>query len=252
MKLKLIATFVLCSFGLSVQPLSENSAKWGAAGGSAALGAATGAFMYCILLGKHSGMGSGTRLVMSGIAALASGGFTWSLLDQFLNSMTPTGRFSAAHKMISLADMDSVVARNFNSESELLNHTNARFGTSWPLIRAQDHLILIRTNLLHAITLLNITFNESEGKNEYGDLPQRCLIRKRKALETITTIEGRLSSISCCKDYNFQANLYTKYLEKEREDHVKNDEKIREEWHSRHEKDPGLKQNVVVSRKYQD
>jgi hypothetical protein len=135
--------------------------------------------------------------------------------------MTPTGRFRAAHKMISLADMDSLIARNFNSESELLNHTNARFGTSWPLIRAQDHLMLVRTNLLHAITLLNIAHNESEGKTDYRDLPQRCLTRKIKALEEITIIEKRLSSISCCKDYTFQANLYAKYLEKEHDEQIK-------------------------------
>lgn len=195
-----------------IKPLQETTAQIGSLGSSAVLGVAAGTIIYNTIL-SNSDASKKAKLVISGITGLLVCSLSLHKLDEIFNSMTPSGRFSTAHKIISFAEADSLVARNFHSESEFLKHAHARFGTQWPLIYAQKQLISLRTNVLNAVNLLALSYTESEHKSEYDDLPQRCQARQKKAYIALSIIEDHINWIRENKEYIFQKTVYEKHLE---------------------------------------
>jgi len=230
MKHKIAVALLILGLSSQVNPIHENTAKYGSIAGGAVVGATAGALMYFVGLG-NSTMGPGGKIVISTLTALGTGGLTWYLLDQYLNTLTPTGKFHAANKMISLAEIDSLLARNFESEQEFHNHSTARFGTSWPLVLARKHLTNIRDNLTKALQLLKESYAEAQGKFEYSDLSHRCKDRERKATELKVILEYKLSYITQNNNYNTQITLYENHLEEQKKREAKTREKARERMH---------------------
>lgn len=251
MKHRYIMAF--CSLALVNSPLCaihENTAKIGSIGGGVAAGTLS-AWLTSLVLNQSS---QSTKLVVSGLVGLGVGGISWYLLDKYLHTLTPTGRFRAASDLISFVETDSLTVRNFQISEEIISHVNGRFGTSWPLVLARNQFMTMRNSLATAYSLLSASSNEAAGKLEYGDLCARCKAQQDKIAILADKIEQRLNVLVNDSAYQFQVSLHEKHLEKERnrqlkerEIAAKQNQKRQDRWHDSFEKnkDRELKERLA-------
>lgn len=229
----------LLSPNTSVSPISENTANIGSIGGGAAVGALS-AWLTSLALNQRNAtndkLSPATKLAIAGLVGAGVGGLTWYGLNQYLHTLTPTGRFRAASDLIMFAETDSLITRKFQSVNEIVSHANGRFGTSWPLVLARDHCMTIRNSLSTAYSLLSAANSEAMGKIEYGDLCARCSAQQDKIQAMADLLEQRVNAVVEHESYQFQVKLHEEYLEQQRALAAQREEKQRDRAHESYEK----------------
>jgi len=215
--IRLFATVLFCSV-TQVQPVSENTAKYGSIAGGVVVGGLTGAGTYYYLTrAMQPGMNANTAMLVSVLAGGAAGGLTWWMLDSWLSSLTPRGKYKAATKLVGYVEADSLVNRDFSSEEELVSHVNARFGTAWPLALAREQSMSLAASLNSARGLLASAYQEASGQPEYVTFCSDCKNLEVRIDQLAKRIEPRVNVIVNHKDYHFQVKLHEKHLEAERQ-----------------------------------
>ncbi len=240
MKRRYILTLIsLLSLNTSVSPISENTANIGSIGGGAVTGALS-AWLTSLALNQRNAtndtLSPSTKYAIAGLVGAGVGGLTWYGLNQYLHTLTPTGRFRAASDLIMFAETDSFITRKFQSVNEIINHANGRFGTSWPLVLARNHCMTIRNSLSTAYSLLSASNSEAMGKFEYGDLCARCCTQQNKIQVMTELLEQRVNAVVENESYHFQVKLHEEYLEQQRALEAQRQEKQRDRAHESYEK----------------
>jgi len=238
---KMISLGIAFSVCLSFQAnsISEQTAKIGSIAGGAAIGAVTTAGTYLLIKDSEVASSFIAKIAIAGIAGACTGGITWFILDQLLQKMTPIGRFNAADIIVNYVNLDSIIARNFSSPKDFESHVSARFGTSWPLVMARNHMNRMLESLAQAYQLLEHSHNEAQGTARYGDLPHRCKEMQGKIGMIRQAIDDRMDLIvgnQLHERYQFQVQLYEKHLEASRKRKAKRQEKYSDQLHEALEK----------------
>ena len=242
------------------KPISETTAEVGSAAGGVALGAFVGGVTYLALdANRDLRNNGGTKILISTFAGLGSGVIFWWALRNHLYTFTPREKLRKAERIISTIEMDSLIARNFQTEEEIVRCINARFSSSWPLISSRTQF----TNFIGGLNvardvLVNARREMRADSSRYPGLLKQCdeLLAKVPAIARL--IEDRLSIITDHKDFNVQLKLFRKHEEAERQRQheyglqsnlLSHDswEKTKDRWHDSSEKnqDRQQKQNIV-------
>lgn len=218
-----IALVSLLSVNSSTHPISEKSATYGAIGGGVAVGALS-VWLTSSVLSKQamtSYSSPATKIAFASFAGAVAGGFSWQLLNQYLQKLTPTGRIKTANELIYFVETDSFILGHFQTVDEIVSHTNGRFGTTnWPLVLAHNYCITIHNSLSTAYDLLSTAINEVQNRPNCGDLSARCKVQLTKISDFAATLDEYVNALVACKEYQFQVSLY--------EEHLKEEERTRE------------------------
>lgn len=226
MKRNIVALSLLTSLAIApntTHAISESTAKIGSAAIGAVAGVSTGAITY-FSLGK---MNTAGKIAIATIAGAALGGLSWWGAYEILHSMTPEGRFVAAQALISLVELDPVINREIYSLDEFKGQISVRFGTSWPLVRARNHLITRSNNILEAQNLLNSCIKEASADSMQVNLVDQAQKLRAKIPALVGAIEERMALITQNYDYKDQVRLYENHLEEERNrEHISKEKQL--------------------------
>lgn len=212
--------------------ISESTAKFGSVAIGAVAGVGTGTITYCAL----SEMNTAGKIAIATLAGATVGGLSWWSAYHFLHSMTPEGRFVAAQQLISLVELDPVINREIFSLEDFKGQLSVRFGTSWPLVRARNHLITRSNNILEAQNLLNSCIREASADSMLGNLVDQAQKLRSKIPALVGAIEERMALITQNYDYKDQVRLYENHLEEERRREHISKEKQLDRLHTSYEK----------------
>ncbi len=213
-KKTLCASLLTFCLSIPIKPISETTAHVGSAVSGIAVGAITGAAIY--LKGFDRTSNQMVRLGVSALTGAAVGGLTWYFVYQWLHSLTPPGRVAAAQLIIQHIGADRLASLGMDTQ-ELEAHVTARFGSSWPLVHAREHLMSMSTSLSIAQELLTKAYNEAQEVATYAALCNQCTQLNDKIAAYAATIEQYLVTITKNKKYDSQVKLYEKHMEAERQ-----------------------------------
>lgn len=240
------------------KPISETTAEVGAAAGGVATCLLVGGFTGLALYPEHDIPGP-LKVVIPAIAGLGSGALIWWTLRNYLYTLTPRERLRKAERIITTIEMDSLIARQFQTEEEIVRCVNARFSSNWPLVSSRTQF----TNFVGSLNgardaLVDARREMRADSSRYPMLLKQCdeLLAKIPAIAKV--IEDRLSAITEHKDYNVQLKLFRDHEEAERrrrhEQSMQSNllshdrwEKTKDRWHDSYQrdKDRHQKQNIV-------
>ena len=199
----------------SVNAISEKAATIGAIGGGVVGGLITGGATYA-LMPQAIEPTAFKNSVPPLIVGLGTAVVSWWLLDRWLSMLTPKGRLSAATKIIRWIETDSFMMREFTSSEELVSYINIRFGTSWPLVFAREHLMQLTEGIEEVLHLLRLIHQDVEGDCLW-EITTKCKELEVRVQTLTHALEVRMNLVFCHKDYQFQVRLYEKHQEAERQ-----------------------------------
>lgn len=239
----------------SGRAITEKTATIGAVGGGVVLGLIAGGLTYGATNPSLSGNKSIIPAFFVGVGTVA---VSWWLLDQLLATFTPKGRINAAKNIVRWVESDSVLMREFTSD-ELVSYINARFGSSWPLVLAREHVMSLTRGIDEVFNLVARVRQDLEEDDSFG-FSTKGQEFERKACFLMRALELRMNLIINHKDYQFQVKLYEKHQEavrqREHDMALKAGERAHESWERskdrRHEseekeRDRQLKQQALDS-----
>ena len=235
MIIRFAAVVLFCSL-TPVKPISENTAKYGAIAGGVVVGAAAGVGGW-YFLEKVQHMDRMTSIILGVLAGGAAGGLTWWMLDAWLQTLTPRGKYLAALKVVTYVELDSLTARDFATIEELISHVNARFGSSWPLVLAREHCMSMASSLNSVLSSLQSAYYEAKESPEYATLCNNIQTLQEKIDKLAKRIEVRVNVIVGSQEYQFQVKLYEKHMEAERERAHQAKLKQEDRWHDSAERE---------------
>ena len=240
----LVFTALFVSISPQVKPLSESSAKYGAAAIGAVAGLGTGGLTY---MGLGNKMNSPSRLIIAVVAGVAAGSISWGTAYYILNSFTPQSRFASARRLVQLVELDSLISRNFSTAGGFYGYVGTRFGTSWPLVQTRDHLIRLSTHLAEARNLIASCCSEARQTPSLHYLCQESEALLGKIPYLAQSIEEKMGFISQNRDYRRQVELREKHVEAERERKHNEWMKTQDRWHdtAERDKDRRLKKEAI-------
>lgn len=267
---KLSTSFVIVvSLLSSAQPLSENMAEMLSVGGGVVIGGAAGAGTYYIA--DNYTHNNTYKLIAGGIVGGGVGYLSYSGLHSWLYGKTPTARIAAAKAIVFAAAQtleqieqnlttsfnDRVVKKNFDNDALFIAHVNARFGTSWPLVRAREFLLAIPRDARNSVDSLHrlaesarepldLAMNEMRSSGGYislkhdGDsivsaiksIQNKCVeLKNNDIVQLAALVEIPLVTIVQQDNFAFQVELYEKHVEAERQRRHAEEEAARRRQH---------------------
>lgn len=258
---KVVRNIVIGGVGIgiffgSVDAISEKTATIGAVGGGVALGLLAGGLTYGATQPFSNGDGA-KSLVPAVLVGVATTAISWWLLDQWLTTLTPQGRLNAAMKLVRWVESDSLVMREFATSEELVSYINVRFGTSWPLVLAREHIMNLTNGIGEVFGLVDLVRQDLADDASWS-MTTKCKELEGRAGTLVRALELRMNLIASHRDYQFQVGLYERHKEAERQrEHeaaLKAGERAHESWErtrdryhesEEKEKDRRLKQQAL-------
>jgi hypothetical protein len=153
-----------------------------------------------------------------------------SRLEKAIERNKIRAKTATALELVSKVQSDSMVLRIFKvntpvvkhrkppppQEPEIFPHITTRFGTSWPLVAAKEHLVKLASDLAAAQELILQVNQESKGRSEYVDFMDKLSVLPKIILDLTKNIEERVAVITNRRDYASQISLYESYKQDER------------------------------------
>ncbi|MBD3273078.1 hypothetical protein GF385_01880 [Candidatus Dependentiae bacterium] len=251
MKKSFLLGILLSIFFTTLNPISENGAKWVGVGCGVGAGALT---LAGILYdsgsfrseygGRFTNRRRNNDVLFATVFGLGVGGLVGYLAYKIAMYNTPKAKFNRASDIINKILLEDLVAKKFNSVELYIRYILGRFSSNWPLVDARQKLQSIKLNLIEARTLLTSACSQAvkdhkylyDGAKEFYEIIDDFLDR----------IFDRMSVLISHPFYKDQLKRYEKYQKELR----KRQEKMHQRWEKQREKqkDRELLQNLAGQR----
>lgn len=209
---KILCVALLVTSGFcTIKPLSQKAAATRAALGALLIGTGAAVGTYCLAFDNHSNQTH--RQIGSILAGVVTTGVSTHLLYKWLYAMTPEARIVRAKVLINNALNDSLVSQNFETLDALVIHATARFGTSWPVIKAAMRYRAISLLLELAQEMLSGVYQETQTNPDYFLLAKECEDLSQVITDAAKIVQHGLSVLPKHEKYGEQEVLFKKYMQ---------------------------------------